>query len=88
MDSAGPLWLRRLEEYQAKNGLTDYAIERAVGKVGTGLITKAKSRARAGQVDSISLRTLYALARVMHCSPRGLIETTVPKLYKETTVDG
>lgn len=74
-----PVWLRRLEEYQERNHLTDYAIERAVGRVGTGLITKAKARARFGQVDSISLKTLYSLARVMHCSPRGLLEFTVPE---------
>jgi len=73
-----PVWLQRLEEYQATNRVTDYAIERAVGRVGTGLITKAKARARDGAVDSISLRTLYLLARVMHCSPRGLIEHSVP----------
>ena len=75
---AQPVWLQRLEEYQDKNRLTDYAIERAVGRVGTGLIVKAKARARSGTVDSISLRTLYLLARVMHCSPRGLVEHSVP----------
>lgn len=74
-----PIWLQRLEEYQSKNSLTDYAVERAVGRVGTGLIVKAKVRARLGHMDSISLRTLYALARVMHCSPRVLVEHCSPE---------
>lgn len=72
-----PLWVVRLEEYQRKNGVSDYAMDKAINRPGTNLINKAKRRALSG--GGVNLKTLFLLARVMHCSPRGLVEQTVPK---------